>query len=88
MKVFRATEQHLVNHWVIALNAETARDLVIKEREEEIKEREEEVDLFLTTLNDKDNLTIDFEGKKITHTCEEWLYIYDFKPRYLACSEY
>lgn len=83
MKVFKVTEDDIVYHWVISRNEELARKFI--KDGNFLSDDTETLNFEEVPLNEE--LTIDL-GKKITHTIEDWIYIYDFKPRYLACSEY
>ena len=86
--VFKISEDNCVFHWVIAYNQEHAIDIFHKNNIDSHGYESEAESVTVDKLPLDTPLTIDCSGIKIKLSVEEWSAIYDYTPRYLACSEY
>lgn len=87
MQVWLVEEDACVSHWVIAACEERAKEIV-RDFAKDSGYEEELGELSCEPFASDAELCIDCEGVKIRHSAKEWLHIYEFKPKYLACSEY
>ena len=84
MRVFRVEQDGCVHHWCIAQDSPGAIALV----KEHSPDHEPDAVWEAWELPMDVSLSITLGTLKITHTAAEWLEIYDYGLRYLACSEF
>jgi len=83
MRCYRVEQDGYVIHWGIARDVHDALNLA----KENSPDCEPDAQWTAWELPRDESLCITLGTFNITHTAAEWLEIYDYERRYLACSE-